>query len=144
MRRRLAQERGSAIVEFTFLGVLLMVPLAYVVLCVFTVQKAAYAVTQATREAGRAFVTASSAEEGEVRARAAAALALRDHGLPPAAPVIGCPAAGCLAPGETHRFSLDLLVDLPGLPKVFDGAAPARIRVAATHDQVADRFRDVP
>jgi hypothetical protein len=139
-----AVERGSAMVEFTFLGVLLMVPLAYAVLCVFVVQKAAYAATQATREAGRAYVTAPTPEHGAARAELAAALALRDHGLAPVAPRIACPVEGCLSPGGTHRFSMEIMVDLPGLPKVLDGAAPARVRVAASHDQVVDRFRDAP
>ena len=49
-------ERGSAIVEFHFLGLLLLVPLIYILLAVLDVQRASYAVTQAAREAGRIYV----------------------------------------------------------------------------------------
>ena len=38
-------ERGSAIVEFHFLGLLLLVPLVYVLLAVLDVQRASYGVT---------------------------------------------------------------------------------------------------
>ena len=44
---------GNAIIEFVYLAVLLMVPLVYVLLTVFRVQGAAYAVSSAAREAGR-------------------------------------------------------------------------------------------
>src|SRR5690606_21138862 len=49
-------ERGSAIVEFHFLGILLLVPLVYIMLAVLDVQRTTYAVTQAAREAGRIYV----------------------------------------------------------------------------------------
>lgn len=49
-----ARERGNALVEFTWLAVLLMIPLVYLMLTVFQVQKAAYAMEAASREAGRA------------------------------------------------------------------------------------------
>ena len=48
---------GNAIVEFVYLAVLLMVPLVYVLLTVFQVQRAAFAASSAAREAGRVFVT---------------------------------------------------------------------------------------
>jgi len=47
-------ERGTALVEFTWLGVLLLVPLVYVMLSVFEVQRGAYAVSAASRSAARA------------------------------------------------------------------------------------------
>ena len=56
--RRLRGDAGSAIVEFCYLAVLLMIPLAYGMLAVFRLQAASYAVAAASREAGRAFVAA--------------------------------------------------------------------------------------
>ena len=55
--RRHSGEQGSAVVEFVTLGVLLLVPLIYLVLTVARIQAGAYAVSMAAREAGRAFVT---------------------------------------------------------------------------------------
>ncbi|HMA48083.1 MAG TPA: hypothetical protein VKP11_12970 [Frankiaceae bacterium] len=73
---------GSAMVEFVGLSVLLLLPLVYLLLAVFSVQRAAFGVTQAAREAGRAYATAGSSSAGLVRARYAARLALADQGLP--------------------------------------------------------------
>ena len=70
-RRR--DERGSALVEVTWLSILLLVPLVYVVLAVFEVQRSAYAVNAATRAAGRAYTLAPSEGEAAARARTAAA-----------------------------------------------------------------------
>ncbi len=44
-------EEGSALIEFVGLGVLLLLPLLYLLLSVFAVQRAAFAVTQAARDA---------------------------------------------------------------------------------------------
>ena len=75
-------ERGSAIVEFVFVAVLVLVPLVYFIVAVASVQRSVLAVTQAAREAGRAFATADSTADGVDRARAAVRLALGDQGLP--------------------------------------------------------------
>lgn len=47
-------------VEFTLLAVVLVVPLAYLVLALFEVQRAAFATSAAAREAGRVFVVSPS------------------------------------------------------------------------------------
>ena len=64
-------ERGSAIVEFHFLGLLLLVPLVYVLLAVLDVQRASYGVTQAAREAGRIFVATGNEEAARLAAQVA-------------------------------------------------------------------------
>ena len=76
------RDRGSAIIEFVFVAILVLVPLVYFVVAVASVQRSTLAVTQAAREAGRAFATANSTAEGVERARAAVRLALADQGLP--------------------------------------------------------------
>ncbi|HLZ36515.1 MAG TPA: hypothetical protein VKP64_01890 [Mycobacteriales bacterium] len=136
----MSDERGNAVLEFTFLGVLLMVPLTYVLLTVLAVQKAAYAVTAAAREAGRMFVTASDEDSGRARADDAARLALRDHGLPATPVQITCETEPCLTPGASVRISVSTRVRLPFVPDVL-GRAPASVRVTGRHDGVVDRFR---
>ncbi|HEX6756352.1 MAG TPA: hypothetical protein VF109_10465, partial [Mycobacteriales bacterium] len=76
-----ATDGGTAVVEFLLLGVLLMVPLLYLALAASSVQRSVYGVTQAAREAGRAYATGSAATSAD-RADYAAALALADQGLP--------------------------------------------------------------
>ncbi len=131
-------------VEFTFLAVLLLVPLAYVVVAAFTVQKAAFAVTAATREAGRAFVTAESADVAAGRAHAAAGLAMGDQGLSLADGTLRIRCDGeCLVPGTAVRIELDYAVTLPLLPRALGGRPLAAIRVHGTHSEVVDFWRAV-
>lgn len=92
MDRESRSESGTVLVEVTWLAILLLVPLVYVVLCVFSVQRAAFAATAAARAAGRAYVMAPSTAEGEARARAAGAVALDDQGVDAAAPRCPCSA----------------------------------------------------
>ncbi len=44
------RDRGRAVVEFVFLGVLLLVPLIYLVMVIGRIQAAAFAVSTAARE----------------------------------------------------------------------------------------------
>ena len=79
-RRRVASE-GSALVELTWLGILLLVPMLWIVLSVFEVQRGAFAVSGAARAAGRAYALAPTDAEGRPRAEAAARQALADQGV---------------------------------------------------------------
>jgi hypothetical protein len=138
-------ERGSALVEVTWLTLLLLVPLVYLVLSVFEVQRAAYGVTAASRAAGRAFVLAPDQRTGHARAVQAAAVAQRDQGhhLPADRLGVTCepdPLA-CLTPGSVVVVSLDLDVALPLLPAVFGDQTPS-IRVASTHRAPYGTFRE--
>jgi Flp pilus assembly protein TadG len=141
--RRLQGERGSAIVEFTFLSVLFMVPLLYLLLTVFQVQRAAYAVTAATREAGRALATAPSEGVGFDRAHAAAGIALADHDLDlnGGDMNIDCSGFTCLTPGERITVAMEIDVPLPFVPALWDGSFAASLPVRATHVQVVDSYR---
>lgn len=144
--RLAGDDRGSAIVEFCYLAILLMVPLVYVVLVVFRVQAAAYGITAAVREAGRAYVTAGTDIEADASAEAAAAVALSDHGLAlnPDEMTVRCSARPCLSPGGQVEIAIDTVVPLPFLPRVFDGRAPASIALHARHTEIVDEYRPPP
>lgn len=129
---------GNALVEFTYLAVLLMIPLVYVLTTVFQVQRAAFAVTEAARQGGRAYVQASTPEQGFAVASAAAGLAMRDQGLSPAGPPAVAAPDG-LAPGATVRLTVAHEVTLPLIGGLFGEVRPT-IPVRATHVQVVDRF----
>ena len=76
--------RGRAaapLVELVWLGILLLVPILWIVLSVFEVQRGAFARSAAARSAGRAYALAPTDAEGERRARAVARQALADQGL---------------------------------------------------------------
>lgn len=131
-------ERGSAILEFHFLGILLLLPLVYIMIAVLDVQRTAYGVTQAAREAGRLYV--ATGDEGA--AHAAAAVALRDHGVDPAVVrlTLACSLEPCYQPGGEVTVTVDSVVPLPLIPDVLADAARAQIPVSATHTAVVDRF----
>jgi len=121
--RRPTREEGSAVIEMVGLSVLLILPVVYLVLSVVRVQAASFAATQAAREAGRAFATASDSAAGLRRADAAVALALRDQHVDPRSArttwvpgSAGCSAPGVqprLEPGSQWRVCLVVHVDLP-------------------------------
>ena len=141
--RRPRGDDGNALVEFSYLAVLLMVPLVYVLLTVFEVQRAAFGVTEAARQAGRAFVTADTADQGRERARAAATLAMQDQGLVLCASCLQPPTGG-LVLGSSVRVRVEHRVVLPLVGGLFSGRVPATIPVRATHVEVVDRFREAP
>ncbi len=74
-------EDGSALVELTWLGILLLIPLLWIVVSVFEVQRGAFATSGAARAAGRAYALAPTDQEGYQRAEAAARQALADQGV---------------------------------------------------------------
>ncbi|MGW7680216.1 hypothetical protein ACWGID_05715 [Kribbella sp. NPDC054772] len=143
MRRR-RNERGSAVVEFSWLAILLMVPLVYMMLGVFDVQRASYGATAATRAAGRAFVIVPDGmSEDQARARAfeAAKLSMQDQGMDLASDelTISCDPA-CLQPGSTVTVTLNTKVRLPLIPDALGGEPPA-IHITAAHTEAYGDYR---
>ncbi|MGZ6804497.1 MAG: hypothetical protein ACXVGH_11500 [Mycobacteriales bacterium] len=139
--RRLDDD-GNALVEFTYLSVLLMVPLVYVLLSVFLLQRAAFGTTEAARQAGRAFARADSVDQAQARGTLAAGLALHDQGIdgaPP--PTFVCLGGECLQPGSRVRVTVTYRVRLPLLGAVFGRGTGGTIPVSATHVEYVDLYR---
>ena len=136
--RRLAGDAGNAVVEFSTLAVLLMVPLVSVLLAVFEVQRASFGVTEAARQAGRAYATADDPAQGRARAAAAASLAMRDQGLECDACLTGL--TGSLTADARVTTTVEHFVRLPLLGRVL-GSGRGGVPVEATHVEVVDRFR---
>jgi len=142
MSRR--SEQGSALVELTWLGILLLVPLLWIVLSVFEVQRGAFAVSGAARAAGRAYALAPNDAVGRAHAEAAARQVMADQGVgeQPLGLVVSCaPAGDCHAPGTMITVDLRSRVDLPLLPDVLGGGAPS-FALDATHSVPVGQFRD--
>jgi hypothetical protein len=124
VRRR--DERGSAVVELTWLGILLLVPMIWIVLSVFEVQRGAFGVSAAARAAGRAYALAPDDATGWQQAQDAAAVALADQGVDEGWTLeIGCPPrTSCHAGGAVVVVRITSHVSLPFLPKILgDGAS---------------------
>ena len=129
--RRLDGERGSALVEFVFIALVVFVPLIYVVAGFSAVQRGVFASTAAAREAGRAIATAPDPVSGHARAERAAQLAVQDQAVDATdvrvayAPAgADCAAAGgytpMLTPGEEFSVCVTVTVRIPLLPEFVD------------------------
>ena len=138
-------EAGTALVEVTWLSILLLVPLLYVVLAVFEVQRAAFAVSAATRAAGRAYTLAPTEAQAPARAHAAAEVALADQGLVMAAAAIDTTCEpnprDCLSPGSVIRVRMTYHVALPLMPDALGGDTPS-VRVVADQTVPYGTFRE--
>ncbi|SFP85798.1 hypothetical protein SAMN05660464_4482 [Geodermatophilus dictyosporus] len=124
-------ERGSALVEFVFVALVVFVPLVYVVAGFSAVQRGVFASTAAAREAGRALATAPDVATGLARAQRAAQLAVEDQSVEATdvelayAPAgAGCEAAGAYVPrlvaGEEFSVCATVTVRIPLLPEFVD------------------------
>jgi len=134
-------QAGSAVVEFVFLAVLMLVPLFYLVMVLARLQAGAYAVSAATREAGRAYVTAQVSEQAPARAHSAAGLAFADQGFGSEGSIqIGCDGTPCLRPEGRVQITATLWVPMPLVPAFFAAIVPLQIPVSATHLATVDRF----
>lgn len=78
-KRLWVQDRGSAVVEFVLLVVVVFVPITYGVLAFSAVQSTVLAATDAARQAGRAIATAQDPAKAMAHARYAAQLAIESQ-----------------------------------------------------------------
>lgn len=141
---RTRDEEGSALVELVWLAMLLIVPLVYLLVAVFDVQRAAFGASAASRAAGRAYALADTDAEGLRRARAAAEIALADQGVDrPMALEITCePAPPCHERGRTVVVRLSSSVALPLVPSALGGGAPS-FAIRSEHRVPIGRYREV-
>jgi Flp pilus assembly protein TadG len=137
-------ERGTALIEFVWLALLLLIPLVYVVLEVFDAQRTSYAAAAAARSAGRAFATAPDAASAYARAHEAVRLAFADQGVEePVRLTIRCrpDPQHCLSPGSVITAEVHTTARLPLMPAVLGSSTP-RIRVESVHSAPYGTFRE--
>lgn len=135
-------ERGSAVVEFTFLALLLMVPLVYFIITVGQIQGGAFAVVGAADQAAKVYVAQPDAESGRLAAEQAVMLALADYGHPAdnASIDASCQPSDCLAPGSAVTITVHLTVPLPFVP-FSDSMRLNASSLDASATQIVGRFR---
>jgi Flp pilus assembly protein TadG len=143
-RRR--DEDGSALVELTWLGILLLIPILWIVLSVFEVQRGAFAVDGAARAAGRAYALAPTDAAGRQQAEAAARQALADQGIgdAPLEVRISCSPypQSCHSGTSVITVVVASRVDLPLLPSFLGGNAPS-FALDATHTVPIGQFQEI-
>ncbi len=143
-RRRITNESGSASLEFITVGVILLLPLVYLVLTMAAIQGAAFAVEGAARQAVRVFVQSGSTAEAAARAERAIRFALADAGLDSLEPRVAVSCVprpdACLTRLGTVTISVAVTVPLPLLPSVLDVAVPVGVPLHATATEQVSRF----
>ena len=131
-------ESGSAVVEFTWLAIILLVPLVWIVISVFQVQQGAFAVSAAARAAGRAYALAPDDVTGQEHAQRAVDQVLADQGASGqrASVRISCATP---VPGNCHVGTAVITVEigsgvrLPLAPKILgDGMATFALHASHT------------
>lgn len=124
-------EQASAIIEFVFVAVLVLVPLIYLIVAVAVVQRSRLATTNAARDVGRAIATSATADQAEVRAQAALRAALRGQGMTASQVELRYVEAGAdcqgpattpsLAPASVFAICVIRRQPLPAIPALLSG-----------------------
>lgn len=140
-------ERGSALVEFCWVGLILFIPITWVVISVFEVQRGAFAVNGAARAAARAYALAPDDATGAARARAVVDQTLADQG---GQGQVGTLHVSCEPfPHDCHAGTslitvrIESGVTLPFLPSILDDGQRS-FTLAAKHTVPIGQFVAVP
>lgn len=143
-RRR--DQRGNGMVEMVWLGLLLLLPLLWIVLSVFEVQRGAFGVSAASRAAARAYALAPNDLAGEQRAESVAQHALADQGLTgvPVRVTVTCTPYphSCHSGTSVITVRVDSAVTLPFLPDVLGGGSPT-FRVSSSSTVPIGRYQEI-
>lgn len=111
-------DRGSAIVEFVALGLLLLIPVIYFVVTVSRVQAGSFAVVAASEQAGQAITVMEAETFNQAAIHEIAAVAALDHGFDAQdlALEVSCSDGSCTSPGAVATVHARLTVGLPAVP----------------------------
>lgn len=138
-------DRGSAVVEFLGVSLVLLVPVIYLILVLSQVQAASFAAEGAAREAGRLIAHAQSFDRGVAAARYASELAFADQGMTVRGSEVmqvTCQEDPCLTPGAYVHVTVRSEVPLPGMPPFLSGVLPAVTEVRAEAMTAIPRYRE--
>ena len=140
----LAKDDGSASLEFITAGMLLLIPLVYLVVAVGVVQGATLATEGAARQAARVYVESPDLETAVTRAQQAIDFALADYGIDSkkANISISC-SETCLTPESLVSIGVSVNVPMPMVPTVLNLDQAAVIPVSSQASQVVSRFHGV-
>lgn len=129
-------EVGSAALEFIGLGVILLVPLVYLVLALGAIQGQTLGVESAARHTARTMSAAEGVADAAARADAAMRSAIEEYGMDPATVDIDIRCAPmavvCPSAGATVVVTVTAEVALPFVPPVFGLDRVSSVRVQAS------------
>ena len=137
-----SDDDGSASLEFITAGMLLLLPIVYLVLTLAAVQAGAFAVEGAARQAARVYVQSGSTAEANAAAGRAVQFALADYGLDSSnvAVEVSCSANPCLTRRAFVTVAVSTTVTLPLVPPVLNLDVPLSVPISSTATQQVSRF----
>jgi hypothetical protein len=118
-------ERGFALIEAVLLGLVLIVPLIWVLAVLSAVHQGALAATSAAREAGVDAARAADLHGASSAVEKAVARAFADHGLDPTEAQIRFSAAPDLARGGTIEVVIRYPIEVLRAPLLGEISGPA-------------------
>ncbi len=143
--RRWSDDGGSASLEFLGVGVLLLVPLVYLILTISAVQAASLAVEGAARHGSRVFVQAPNLDAADAALDRAVRVTLADYGIDAgtAEVRISCSPnpADCLQRRGFVTVEVSTVVPLPLAPPILDLEVPVGVTIDASATEQVSRFR---
>jgi hypothetical protein len=141
---RLRDEAGTASLEFITVGLILLLPVVYLVLTMSSIQGGAFAVEGAARQAVRVYVQSGSTTEAAARAERAIRFALSDAGLAALEPHVTVTCSphpdACLTRLGTVTISVAVTVPLPLFPPVLQLDVPLGVPLQAVATEQVSRF----
>jgi hypothetical protein len=144
LSRRWADDDGSASLEFITVGMLLLVPIVYLVLALSSLENASFGVEGAARQATRVFVQSASEGEAESAAQTAIAVTLADYGVAAGSAhvTVSCrpDPQNCLTRRGFVTVAISTTVPLPLIPPVLQLDLPAGIPVESVATEQVSRF----
>ena len=141
---RWTDDEGSAALEFVTAGLVLLLPLVYLVLAMASIQAGALAIEGAARQAARVFVQSGSLAEAQASAATAVEFALADHGVDPntVRVEVACSPrpTQCLSRRGLVTVTIEIAVPLPLVPPILVGDFPLVVPLQASATQQVSRF----
>ncbi|QYH36643.1 hypothetical protein [Salinibacterium sp. M195] len=141
----MSDDRGSSSLEFITVGLIMLIPLVYLVLTMSAIQGGALAAEGAARQAARVFVQAESTAEAELTAQRAVEFALSNYGIDSADASVDIACSpdptNCLARRGYVTVTVGLVVALPLAPPVLTGNFPINVPLDAAATQQVSQFR---
>ena len=137
-----SDDAGSASLEFITAGMLLLLPIVYLVLALSAIQTGAFAVEGAARQAARVYVQSPNTAAANAAAGRAVEFALADYGIDASGVevTVSCSATPCLSRREFVTVSVTTTVTLPLVPPVLNLDVPLSIPISSTATQQVSRF----
>lgn len=137
-------DEGSAAFEFITVGVVLLVPLVYLIIALGAIQEQTLGAEAAARQTARVIALSPDADTAELRGERVLADVSEHYGLDPDAVEVSVtclPAtAACPAAGATITVTVAAKVALPLIPAIFGADDAASIPVEGTAVQKVSRL----